>query len=172
MSNNIRQRIGAELRALREAKGLTTRELAERCGLIHSHIVRIESGRYGFTIDTLNTVCTALGAEIDITSQFMTGIMKTEIKNILEKYGEYSISPLGGLKIAEATLHIFDFDGEASGTAAAITYDDSDVVFTNTDWHGWCPRSEEDIPECDWCAIDEDGHIHHAIILNNLPRIL
>lgn len=64
MENNIRQRIGAELRALREAKGLTTRELAERCGLIHSHIVRIESGRYGFSIDTLDKLTTALGVEL------------------------------------------------------------------------------------------------------------
>lgn len=67
MDNNTRQRIGAELRALREAKGLTTRELAERCDLIHSHIVRIESGRYGFTIDTLAAICEALNARIVIT---------------------------------------------------------------------------------------------------------
>lgn len=68
MSIDIRQRIGAELRALREAKGLTVRELAERCGLIHSHIVRIESGRYGFTIDALDKLTTALGAHINIES--------------------------------------------------------------------------------------------------------
>lgn len=60
--------IGARLRALREAKGLTTRELAERCGLIHSHIVRIESGRYGFSIDTLDKLTTALGAHINLES--------------------------------------------------------------------------------------------------------
>jgi transcriptional regulator with XRE-family HTH domain len=71
MNNNIRQRIGAELRTLREAKGLTTRELAERCGLIHSHIVRIESGRYGFSIDTLDKLTTALGAEFDINTNYM-----------------------------------------------------------------------------------------------------
>ena len=66
MGNDIRQRIGAQLRALREAKGLTTRELAERCGLTHSHIVRIESGRYGFSIDTLEKLTTTLGAKIKI----------------------------------------------------------------------------------------------------------
>ena len=69
MDNTTRQRIGAELRALREAKGLTTRELAEQCNLIHSHIVRIESGRYGFTIDTLCALCSALGAEIKIQAK-------------------------------------------------------------------------------------------------------
>lgn len=69
MSNNIRQRIGAELRALREAKGYTVRELAERAGLGHTHIVRIESGRYGFSIDTICTICTALDADIKITAR-------------------------------------------------------------------------------------------------------
>lgn len=68
IDQNIRQRIGAELRTLRETKGLTTREVAEQSGLIHSHIVRIESGRYGFTIDTLNAICKVLGATIKITS--------------------------------------------------------------------------------------------------------
>lgn len=63
---NIREKLGAELRALREAKGYTVRELAERAGLGHTHIVRIESGRYGFSIDTLDKVVTALGAVIKI----------------------------------------------------------------------------------------------------------
>lgn len=80
MSNNIRQRIGAELRAMREAKGLTTRELAEHCGLIHSHIVRIESGRYGFSIDTLDKLTTALGAEFDINTNYMD-LIKANTEN-------------------------------------------------------------------------------------------
>ena len=63
---NTREEIGARLRALREEQGLTTRELAERCGIIQSHIVRLESGRYGFTVDTLATICEALGAKIEI----------------------------------------------------------------------------------------------------------
>lgn len=64
--SNIRTRIGLQLRALREAKGLSTRELAAASGLSHSHIVRIESGRYGFAIDTLDILCNALGATIII----------------------------------------------------------------------------------------------------------
>ena len=66
MENNIRKHIGAELRALREAQNLTVRELAERASLDHSHIVRIESGRYGISIDTLDKLCQALSAEITI----------------------------------------------------------------------------------------------------------
>ena len=63
---SIREKIGAELRALREAKGLTTRELAELAGLDHSHIAKIERGTYNLRIDTLDKVASALGAEIKI----------------------------------------------------------------------------------------------------------
>lgn len=65
-NKNIRQQIGLRLRALREAQNLTVRELADRAGLDHSHIVRIESGRYGISIDTLDKLCQALDADITI----------------------------------------------------------------------------------------------------------
>jgi transcriptional regulator with XRE-family HTH domain len=57
---------------MREAKGLTTRELAELAGLTHSHIVRIESGYYGFSIDTLDKLVSALGAVIKIETPRVT----------------------------------------------------------------------------------------------------
>ena len=68
MMTDIRQRIGAQLRALREAKSLTTRELAELAGLDHSHISKIERGAYNLRIDTLDKITTALGAAIKIES--------------------------------------------------------------------------------------------------------
>ena len=63
---NIREKIGAELRALRLSKGLTTRELAEVVGMDHSHIVRIESGKYNVRIDTVDALTAALDAEITL----------------------------------------------------------------------------------------------------------
>lgn len=65
-TSGIREEIGAQLRALREAKGLTTRELAGFAGLDHSHIAKIERGAYNLRVDTLHKVATALGAEIKI----------------------------------------------------------------------------------------------------------
>lgn len=62
----MKQIIGFQLRTIREERGLSTRELAERTGLAHSHIVRIENGKYNLRIDTLNTIADALGAEIKI----------------------------------------------------------------------------------------------------------
>ena len=62
----VRLRIGSQLRALRVEQGLSTRELSERSGLVQSHIVRIENGKYNLRIDTLNTIADVLGADIKI----------------------------------------------------------------------------------------------------------
>lgn len=61
-----RERIGKRIRELREAKGLTQRDIEERTGLAHNHITRIEAGRYNVSIDTLAKIAAALDAEINI----------------------------------------------------------------------------------------------------------
>ena len=61
-----RERIGASIRNLRIEKGMSLRELAEKSGINHSNIVKIEAGRYNVSIDILTKICDALGAEIDI----------------------------------------------------------------------------------------------------------
>ena len=45
--------------------GMTQTELAERTGLQRSHIVRLEQGKYGATIDVLSAIADALGYQID-----------------------------------------------------------------------------------------------------------
>jgi len=64
IERNIRKYIGEQIRNARKAQGMTTRQLAEKCGLSHSHISRIESGRYAVTIDTLAIIGNALGMEV------------------------------------------------------------------------------------------------------------
>lgn len=59
-----RVRIGRLLAVRRNELGLTTREVAERCGLNQSHIVRVEHGRYNVQIDTLAKIAQVLGMEI------------------------------------------------------------------------------------------------------------
>lgn len=56
-----RERIGHLMRAAREEAGLTVRELADKAGISHSHIVRIENGRYNVTVDTLDKLGKVLG---------------------------------------------------------------------------------------------------------------
>ena len=62
-----RQRMGERIATLRKLKGYTQAELADMTGLQRSHIVRLEHGRYGATIDVLSAIATALGYEIDFT---------------------------------------------------------------------------------------------------------
>ncbi len=71
-----RLRMGERIAALRKSidwtdangikrHGMTQAELAELTGLQRSHIVRLEQGRYGATIDVLSVIAEALNCEID-----------------------------------------------------------------------------------------------------------
>ena len=61
-----REYIGQQLAALRNKQGLTTRQLADMCGVTYDNISKIENGRYNVSIDILQKVCDALGADIRI----------------------------------------------------------------------------------------------------------
>ncbi len=58
--------IGEEVRRLREAAGLSQRELAERMGSSQSVVARLEAGGVEPTLATLDRVAAALGADLDI----------------------------------------------------------------------------------------------------------
>lgn len=60
-----RLRIGERIAALRKEAGMTQTELAEKTGLQRSHIVRLEQGRYGATIDVLAAIAEAMGRQVD-----------------------------------------------------------------------------------------------------------
>lgn len=75
-----RLRIGERIAALRKSidwtdanginrHGMTQTELAERTGLQRSHIVRIEKGAYGVTIDVLSIIAEALNCKIDFINK-------------------------------------------------------------------------------------------------------
>lgn len=58
--------LGRQVRDLREAHGLSQRELAERMRTTQSVIARLEAGGSKPTISTLERVAKALGTSIDI----------------------------------------------------------------------------------------------------------
>lgn len=71
-----RQRMGERIATLRKSidwtddrgihrHGMTQTELATITGLQRSHIVRLEQGKYGATIDVLSTIAEALGCQVD-----------------------------------------------------------------------------------------------------------
>jgi DNA-binding XRE family transcriptional regulator len=60
-------RLATELRALREKKGLSQRQLAELIGTTQSAIARLEGGRISPSLPTLDRIAAALGAEVTVT---------------------------------------------------------------------------------------------------------
>jgi transcriptional regulator with XRE-family HTH domain len=58
--------LGKQIRALRTTAGLTQKELAERMGSTQSVVARLEGGGVFPTIETLERVAAALGAQLDI----------------------------------------------------------------------------------------------------------
>ena len=61
--------LGRQVRAQREAHGLSQRELAERMGTTQSVIARLEAGGSKPSISTLERVARALGSSLDIRFQ-------------------------------------------------------------------------------------------------------
>jgi transcriptional regulator with XRE-family HTH domain len=59
-------RIGEKLRILREQKGLTTRQLGETLGISHVHVVRIENGKKGPSIDLLAKISRYFDVPADV----------------------------------------------------------------------------------------------------------
>ena len=53
--------VGARIRELREEKGWTIRDVAKRSGLPTFHLIAIEGGKHAATVDTLQSIATALG---------------------------------------------------------------------------------------------------------------
>lgn len=60
-------RLALEIRGLREARGLSQRELAERVGTTQSAIARLEAGNISPSLPTLDRVADALGAELMVS---------------------------------------------------------------------------------------------------------
>jgi ribosome-binding protein aMBF1 (putative translation factor) len=57
-------RLAMEIHALREKRGLSQRELAERLGTTQSAIARLEAGNVSPSLATLDRVADALGVEL------------------------------------------------------------------------------------------------------------
>ena len=64
MTPQVEPNVGARLRALREERGLSLRELAEKCGLSFNAISRIERGENSPTVSTLHLLATAFNVPI------------------------------------------------------------------------------------------------------------
>lgn len=59
-----RLKIGATIRSIRETRGLSQEQLAEKMNISRSTISKIESGKFNCSIDYLSKFSTALGFNV------------------------------------------------------------------------------------------------------------
>lgn len=83
---NNREYIGERIAEIRQAKGLSIRQLAEACGVNFANIYKIENGKYNVSIDILGKICEALGYHVDINKNMDEVVVtKEEIEELREK---------------------------------------------------------------------------------------
>lgn len=63
----LREQIGAEIRRIREAKKWTRTQAAEAADMDVNAYRKYEEGSLNITADTLERLCRALGANINVT---------------------------------------------------------------------------------------------------------
>lgn len=91
---NHRERIGKQIAGIRQAKGLSIRQLAEACGVNFANIYKIENGKYNVSIDILGKICEALGCHVDLKPNMDEVIVtKEEMKKITEAIQRVSNKP-------------------------------------------------------------------------------
>lgn len=62
----LREEIGAQIKAIRESQGMTQQELADKTGMIRTTISKIESGKFGYSLDIIEKVIIPLQAKLKI----------------------------------------------------------------------------------------------------------
>lgn len=63
-----RQRVGANIRDLRNAQNLSQRKFAQMVDMDHAHVSNIENGSRNPTLDTLSNI--ADGLDVDVSALF------------------------------------------------------------------------------------------------------
>ena len=56
--------MAAKIKALRERRGLTQEQLAEKAGVGRSHLARLETGKQDPTLSTLEKIASALKVKV------------------------------------------------------------------------------------------------------------
>lgn len=63
---DVKERIGTRIAKVRNYRGLSTRQLAEKSGISFPNIGKLERGTYNISIEILDKLCEQLGLEIQL----------------------------------------------------------------------------------------------------------
>lgn len=88
---NNREYIGKRIAEIRQAKGLSIRQLAEASGVNFANIYKIENGKYNVSVDILGKICEALGYHVDIKPNMDEVVVAKNKEEEMEEYlGSYN----------------------------------------------------------------------------------
>lgn len=93
------EHIGARLRAIRQTKALSGREVAERAGVTAAYLSRLENGKISPTVASLTRVMQALGESVaalfDDTTNVDTPIVRRADRHLVRSHGveDYRVTP-------------------------------------------------------------------------------
>lgn len=67
------QAFGQRIRELRQAKGMTQEDLADRCGLFRTYMSRIETGKANPTLTMIHALADSIGVPVQQLFDASTG---------------------------------------------------------------------------------------------------
>jgi len=104
-----RRRLGQELRRLRELKGMTAEEVAERLLVSQSKISRLENGRRSISQRDVRDLCGVYGVEdTRIVESLMQMAKESRQQGWWHAFGDIPYSVYIGLETEAASLRVFE----------------------------------------------------------------
>jgi transcriptional regulator with XRE-family HTH domain/tetratricopeptide (TPR) repeat protein len=142
---SIAREIGSKIKVLREQSGLTQKDLAKRLKISQQIISRIEGGRQNVSVETLDSICTALGVPVAVI--FRSQPEKSE--KIVNTFPFSSKSPeefvgivykiIEGLKEEYSSPQYYDGSGDKGRDIIVYKYN----VGKKEQWYFQCKRYAE-----------------------------
>lgn len=134
----VEARVGAELKRLREAAGLSLRTLAERAGFSASCISQVENGQASPSIASLEKIANTLNVSL---ADFFAEPAKSEVvviraderpnfRSTWSRARIESLAPAGRSQTLEAIMVTLEPDGSSGKHPAGLPSDQLGVVFT------------------------------------------
>lgn len=141
-AGSIGARIGAQLRKLRRASGLSLRELGDRAGIPHQNLLRLERGDHEPHLGSVVRYTRALGVPVtaavyvlDHAGPTITAASKVELGRRIQR----AIDVMGAGAVVERSKarearmsQLIAWIGAARGRTLAIEHD----VFADCEWNG------------------------------------
>jgi transcriptional regulator with XRE-family HTH domain len=140
--------VGVRVRELRQARGLSGRELASRAGVSAGYLSRLENGRLSPTVSTLTRIMRAMGepvAKVFGEPDSNEPVVRVESRRVIRERGvaDYLLSPTrsGRLEVLETVIS----PGGESGEAYSHPGDEECIVVLEGLFRVWLDGSTYDL---------------------------